>query len=196
MKRIVFAEGKYDVLLLRKVLETCSGSVEVTNFIGEDVVSSIGGEESRAVRSFIERRNPYHLLLKSEGGKSDLKRLFAQLMPELYNEEVAYNLLIDLDGGSFQGIQSEINERCESYTVDIAVEVNECTTSNAHLLGYNCSVNLNGETRDSFNAVGFTHSMETSAGIEKDQDNDEKREKIHRLSRNDSVTEPIKDLLF
>lgn len=197
MKRIVFAEGKYDIKLMEHIITEGSRSFEVTDFIGEDVVSSIGGEESRAIRSFIEQRNPYELFLKSEGGKHDLKRLFSQLMPQLYSKDIGYYLLIDLDGGSFGGIANDINRRCESLTVDLTVEIGERTVSNYHLNGYNCKVHLNGEHRDSFHAIGFNHSMEISAGIDKGSDDRrEKISKVRQLAEDDLIKQPIKDLFL
>lgn len=197
MKRIIFAEGKNDIRLLKEIVDHGRASYQVDDFIGEEIVSNVGGEESRAIRSFVQRRNPYHIFLKSEGGKPELKRLFSRMMPQLYDQEVTYPLLIDLDGGSFEGIKDDLNQRCSRITADLQLEIEQRTISNAHLTGYDCSVNLNGECRDCFPVLCFEHSMETAAGIDKGQDSLETQtEKILRLSREDLVSGPVRDLFF
>lgn len=197
MNQIIFAEGRNDVHLLKKIAINHSTSIELIEFIGEDVVKNIGGEETRKVRNFTQKHNPYELLLKSDGGKPNLKHLISELIPELYNKDVKYSLLIDLDGGDFEGIKDDIVERWDSISIDLGMTIDECTFTNSHLTGYECSICLNSEPRDSFNVIGFNHSMETAASIDKRQDSiDDKKRKIHRLSQDRLVTEPVKNLFL
>lgn len=198
MDRIIFGEGKNDILLIEEVSKNQNSSWKVCKFIGEDVIGNNRGKESRAIGNFTGNYNPYHLLIKSEGNKTQLKRMFSTLMTQLYPKRVNFNLLIDLDGGSFRNIVEEINARCENrFTEEIIIPSPQRIISNDLLSAYECNLNLSGETKTSFGAIGFHHSMEIAAGIDKENDSqDEKERKIKDLAQNSRVENAISTVFF
>ncbi|QLH83246.1 hypothetical protein [Halosimplex pelagicum] len=73
-------------------------------------------QESSMIRKFLEYRSDKDLLLKSEGGKPKLKTAVASLSRELLDYLDCFELyvVIDLDGGSIDGIIEDIDEELET----------------------------------------------------------------------------------
>lgn len=113
MDRVVLCEGKRDVKLIEQYYEQSQGSPELNRVHGENIDhSNLKNRESDAVRNFTERRNPYDILVKSENGVPNLKRLFVKIADFLMKQpEFRVCLLIDLDEKGYDHLDHTSNTR-------------------------------------------------------------------------------------
>lgn len=69
--------------------------------------------------------------------------------------------------------------------------------SNELINGYKCELTVNDESKGFFGVIGFKHSMEIAAGINKHYDDSEKKsQKIESLAENELIREPIQDIFL
>jgi hypothetical protein len=196
-KSIIFGEGSNDLDLIEHAIRTEINPDKIKKFVGEDIDGGIKGRESKAIGNFLEDFNPNQILIKSEGGKTGLKRIFSILITQLYHRNASINILIDLDGGCFDGICEDINERCRGrFTKDVSIHQSECIESNEVLKGYKCGITLNDESRGSFGVIGFEHSMEIAAGIDDQDNSEEKHRRIQALAEKELVQKPIQNVFL
>jgi len=201
MKRLVLSEGRRDVRLIELFCETAATDTQVETFYGEDVsYNRLKNHESNAIRNFLERRNPYDVLAKSENGKSDLKRIFSKLARFLTKTDATVILLIDLDGGSLDRLIDELDTRIEDTYQGRRLgvrEVEQVDQSQA-LLAHRAELysKPDDECLGDFDVIAFHHDLETAIDLdEADDDSDEER-KLRDLVTDERATGPLRSVLL
>lgn len=171
MKQIVLCEGKHDVHLVSYFFEKQTGSYKVKEFLGEEIDSPIPGEESRQITNFQERRNPYHVLAKSDNGKQELEKVFSVLVNQLLRIGPEIIVLVDLDGGSLKTFVDGLNERIRGRHDRLELGTHEVTERNEDMVAGVCEVlTTNGKKKGEFQIVAFEQTLERVANVSRDDD--------------------------
>lgn len=104
MKQILLSEGKYDVFLLEEFFREYDYCLDT--FVREELEDSRHHrtQQTKKIRSFIERRSPYNVLIKSEGGKKNLLNFFSTEVRYLVEKIKKVVLVIDLDSDDEEGL--------------------------------------------------------------------------------------------
>lgn len=194
MKRIVLSEGKRDVVFVEQFLERQSGDNRVTRFVGEDVQHSrLKNRESECIRNFLEPRNPYDCLVKSENGKADLKRVFAKLVRFLVSSDAEVCLLIDLDSRPLDALFDDLDDRvAECYSgKEYEIVHSETVAQSDVQIGATAELRSDGDVRGEFDVLAFRSSLEDAAGID---DTDDQEGKLGELLEESDVIAPTYQL--
>jgi len=181
MKQIVLSEGKHDVHLVSYFFEKRDGSFEMKKFIGEDEESPIQQKESRMIKNFQERRNPYDVLAKSENGKPDLKQVFSSLLNQLIGIDPEIVFVVDLDGGDLDRFLDKLDEqiRGRHSARGITLGNHTVTKRNTDMVAADCDVlTANGEVKGEFRIVAFEQTLERVAGVSRDAEGDDWKAEI------------------
>ena len=197
MKRIILSEGKNDVHLVSSFCGECDRTLEVKKFYGEDIESSFRSKESRAIRRFQERRNPYHILAKSENGKSNLKKAFAGLVNQLMDIDPAVFVLADLDGGRLDRLVADFDEQIQDrHNGRIELGPPSNRNRNGDMVGATCEVvTAGGKTKGEFHFVAFKQTLERAAGTSHEEDRETQERKIEALLNEDHVFDLLDSML-
>lgn len=192
IKDIVFTEGRNDLKLIEKSIQEMIGTLQIEKFIAEDIDSDNRGKESKAIRNFSEPYNQKEFLIKSEGGKPELKSMFSTMVTQLDSFDIDFHLLIDLDGGDVPDFCTDINERCrERFPDDIVIKPTDRFRSFGDISVHNCELLVDDDPKEHFNIVSFSHSMEITAGVHDSDCEYEKMSKIYDLSSSNQMTNTI-----
>jgi len=181
MKQVVLSEGKNDVCFLSSFFEKRDGSFRIREFIGEEEDGQIRSAESREIKNFRERRNPYHVLAKSENGKSNLKQVFAALVNQLVRIDPEIVVLVDLDGGSLDGFVTDLDEQVREQHTGRGTELGDPSIieRNGDMLAAVCEVlKGNGSRKGEFRIVAFKQTLERVADVSKDEELDTRQDRI------------------
>ncbi|WP_128476503.1 hypothetical protein [Halorussus pelagicus] len=182
MKQIVLCEGKHDVHLISSFFEQRDGNFEVKKVIGEELDSPIQGEESRQITNFQERRNPYHVLAKSDNGKQELEKVFAALVNQLLRIGPEVVVLVDLDGGSLQRFVDGLDERIRGSHDRIELGQHEVSRRNDDMVAAVCEVlKRDGSRKGAFKIVAFEQTLERVADVSRDEEIDARRDQIEEF---------------
>lgn len=196
MKRIVLSEGKNDVHLVSSFFKECDKTLEVKRFHGENLGPSLRGEESQEITNFQERRNPYDVLVKSENGKPNLKKIFSVLANRLMEIKPDVFVLIDLDGGRLDELVHELDERVQARHNGIKLGTAEVRERNGDMLAATCEVLTTTEkVKGEFHLVAFEQTLERVAGTSREEDREVQEEKIECLLDEDHVFDLLDSVL-
>ena len=191
MKRVVMCEGKRDVTFVERYYDTRPGETLVTTFIGETVKHSrLKNEESESIANFLERRNPYDVLAKSENGKQDLKMAFTKLVNHLVRQPIELCLLIDLDDRSYPQLIDDLDTRVrDNYDGrTLGVTHQERLDRTPELLVTSSRLEANEEPVGEFSILAFQSCLEDAAAIEDGDCRETESQKLDRLLADDRLT--------
>lgn len=196
-KRIVLSEGKNDVHLVSSFFSECDRTLEVKEFIGEEIGPSLRTEESEAIRNFREPRSPYDLLVKSENGKPNLKKVFAGLVNQLMEIEPEVFVLVDLDGGRLNGFVEDLDEQVQTrHNGRIELGTPEIKERNGDLVAGTCDVRTAmGRTKGEFHLVAFRQTLEQVADTSREEEREVREEKIECLLDEEHVFDLLDSVL-
>jgi len=182
MKHILLGEGKYDAFLLRKFYER--ERCEIDTFLREEFGrSAYRNEQTNCVRSFIERRSPYDVLIKSEGGKTPLIEFVTTEIVHLIRNIDKVVLVIDLDSKDEEGVtvlKDNLSEKIKDKHrgSDFEVQSVDKINENEQLI----AVKMDIESVGDFIVIGCKPNLEDIARIDRQNDTrDVKKEKILRI---------------
>lgn len=201
MKLVVLTEGKRDVKLVEQFYELSGRDIRIDKFIGEDVeYSRLKNQESQSIRNFLENRNPYDVLAKSENGKTDLKRVFIKLINFLISTEADVCLLIDLDTSNHRGADShrelvdELDERVSSNYEgqDLSISWQGFVRRNNALSASENQFYVNDHCRGDFNILAFHSSLENEVDITGEESEGEEQQKLREFVQDDLRSEPLR----
>lgn len=200
MKRLVLSEGRRDVRLVELFYETATTETSVDTFYGEDVsYERLKSHESEKIRNFLERRNPYDVLVKSENGKPDLKRVFSKLASFLVTADVTLVLLIDLDGGSLEELIDDLDTRVEDTYQGrrLGIRDVEQIERNRVLLANRVELysKSDGHRQGCFDLVAFHEDLETAIGLDSADEDSEEERKLRDLVTGEQSVEPLRSVL-
>ncbi|WP_436924907.1 hypothetical protein [Halosimplex amylolyticum] len=192
MNSIFLSEGKNDTELLEAVLNSIYRDLETQRFDLEDHSNDkLIKQESSMIRSFLEYRSDKDMLLKSEGGKPKLKTAVASLSRGLldYLDHFELYVVIDLDGGSIDGIIQDIDEELESRSTTYTASLERSgrlKPASPFLIQDSVFSYRNLEYEIRF--ISLENTLEDVANINKDTDSgEEQREKVREISRRDDI---------
>lgn len=199
MKRIVLCEGKRDVKFVKCFYAHRSSDTDVATFLAEQVeYSRLKNRETSAIRNFLEPRNPYHVLAKSENGKPDLKRIFVKLVNHLLGRDVHLCLLIDLDGTSdvddlFAELHRRVQDNYEGRNFGIQqADVIDTTEDQIAVCG---QLTTQTSVRGEFDVLAFRTNLEDAAAI-RDEDSEAAEEtKLREFVTEDRGSAPTARVL-
>lgn len=195
MKQVVMSEGKHDVEFVEQFLQQRSGDFLVDTFVGEDVEHSrLKNAESDCIRNFLERRNPYDVLVKSENGKPALKRVFVKLVNFLVDLDAAVCLLIDLDSRSLDALIDDLDTgvRTNYAGRDYAIEHLETVARNETQVAARGELLSDGRSRGEFEVLAFHSCLEAAAGIDDGDSTTEIEKKLSEFVEDSSTVEPTR----
>jgi hypothetical protein len=186
---VVFTEGKRDLNLIRLFFYLYYGDVDVEHMVGEEIEHDrLHSQESDRLSSLFGDWSDTEVLIKSEGNKNNLIEVFTHVLSYVTREGARIVFLVDLDGGELNAVEDDIRERVEerftdSPTVDRrgAHETDEVILSELALAS---------DTDDDgvFYVIGFKHSMEISAGIDSEDDDEcAETRKMYELLEEDGL---------
>jgi len=184
MKQIILSEGKNDIFFLSEFLGQFDHKIDI--FIKEDEQERSGkyGDQSNCIRSFIESRSPYDTLLKSEGGKINLLKVFCTLLIYLVRNVDEVIMVIDLDSNDDPGIKRLDDRICDIVKSKhsgggFEIKYERLVTNCDNLVALRYQIFQWGRPmEENFIVIGFMPSLENIAGI---QDNHNREEKIERI---------------
>jgi|GEM_PF-3474504 len=187
-RQVIVAEGERDTTFLAAVFAATSRDVRVVD-IESKPIDPLCRYESNELSKF-EAWGRCDLLVKSEGGRPNVERVFPSLVGDLCRIGVGGTFLLDLDGGSLPALVETLNTRLGDATVgpDARLVADGETTRSEHLLAREYSL-VAGDTEISrFSLLAFRESLENAAGIDKDADGpDERDEKARALASDEQV---------
>lgn len=198
MKRVVLSEGKRDVSLVEQHCDLIESEIEVTTFVGEEVAHSrLKNEESEQIRNFLEPRNPYQVLAKSENGKPDLIRAFVKLANFLLSRDVRVCLLIDLDGDDLGDLIGELDERVrDNYDGrEFAIERDATLERSDALVAARSRLRSGGDEVGTFEVVAFRSDLEDATDIHADDSWDTQTDKLCEFIEDRRRSSPLHRVL-
>jgi hypothetical protein len=181
MKQVVLSEGKNDVHFISSFFKERGGNFQIKQFLGEHADGQIRHEETTEIKNFRERRNPYHVLAKSENGKSNLEQVFAALVNQLMRIDPEIVVLVDLDGGSLRGFVNDLDEQVRTQHSGRGTELGDpsITERTGDMVAAVCEVlKGNGSRKGEFRIVAFKQTLERVADVSKDEELDARQDKI------------------
>ena len=189
MKRtVIFTEGKRDLMLMRLFFRQYRDDVEVDDMVGEEIEHvRLKKQESDRLDSLFGDWDNTEVLIKSEGNKNSLVEVFTHLIRHVTENDVRTVFLVDLDGGEVDSVEADIREKVESRFRGqrLTVERRDEHEEGELVLAESALVSDSGD-ESPFYILGFEHSMETSAGIDKENDTrDEEERKMRELLEED-----------
>lgn len=190
MKQVVLCEGKHDVHLVSSFFEERSGSFKIKKVLGEEIQSSMRGEESKQLSNFREKRNPYHVLAKSDNGKEELEKVFSVVVNQLLRIDPEITILVDLDGGRLQTFVDGLDERICGRHDRLELGTHEVTEQNDDMVAAVCKVlTTAGKKKGEFQIVAFEQTLERVADVSRDDDVDieARREQIEQFLEEDHI---------
>lgn len=198
MKQVVLAEGKRDVKLVEQYYERHSTDVLVDRFLGEEVDHSrLKNEESAAITNFLERRNPYQVLAKSENGKPDLKSVFTKLVNMLLRKNLDLCLLIDLDGKRYKQLIADLDKRVRSNYSGNQFEIahDEILEKSSAQLAARNQVLDDGRTVGTFTVLAFHSELEDAANVADEDSKTVETEKLREFLADSRRSSPMRQVL-
>lgn len=197
MKQIVLCEGKHDVHLVSSFFEERDGNYRVKEFLGEEIESPVPSAESRQITNFQEKRNPNHVLAKSDNGKQELEKVFAKLVNQLLRIDPEITVLADLDGGNLENFVDGLNERVCGRHDRLELGTHEVTKRNDDMVTAVCEVlSTNGKRRGEFRIVAFEQTLERVADVSRDEEFDTRTEQIEAFLKEADHIFDLLDAVF
>lgn len=198
MKRIVLSEGKRDVALVENFYALSEPDIKVDTFIGEEKqYSRLKSQETDKIRNFLEPRNPYQVLAKSENGKEDLKLVFIKLANFLCKFDADVCIVIDLDGGEYNALIAELDERVHNNFRGkrLGVDHSETIQRNTDMRATILSIHSDGSPMKSIEMISFHSNLEEVVGLKKDETDEEETEIIQEFLKNRCQVQPVTQVL-
>lgn len=198
MKRVVLSEGKRDVSLVEQYCELVDSDVRVKTFVGEEVAHSrLKNEESEAIRNFLEPRNPYQVLAKSENGKPDLVKAFVKLANFLVSRDVEVCLLIDLDGTDLGDLIDELDTKVRSNYDgrDFAIERDSVLDRSDALVAARSCLRSGDDVVGTFEVLAFRSDLECAANIDSEDPWETQEDKLCEFIEDQHRSSPLRRVL-
>jgi hypothetical protein len=199
MKRLIVSEGKHDTSFLNELIQKYHNGWKINTFdIGSKPSESRIPLETKEIRNFKQRYNPYDVLLKSEGGKPNLLKAIPTIIKRQSKDEIKFDFLLDLDNHSFDDIISQINEPLQSSSAGKRVFINACSERRKHtcMTIQEFEVYSGDKVLAKFHLICLRPELETLLNIKKDDGSNEIDEKIGQGLQDERLTEPITNALF
>lgn len=201
MKQIVLSEGRRDVRLVELFYEEINPGVSFDTFHAEAVPSGEWKfQETQKIRNFIESRNPYDVLAKSENGKQSLLTMVVKLINFLVSRDsLSLTVLIDLDGGDVDALIDLFDARVRRNYAGQALGVRSVgridqspvqVAHRAELIGVDDST-----PRGDFDIIAFRHALEFAVDIDGEEVIAEERDKLRSFVTDDRVSGPMRSVL-
>ena len=163
--------------------------VEIDDMVGEEIEHArLKKQESDRFNSLFGDWDDTEVLIKSEGNKTNLIEVFTHLLSYVIKHQSRIVFLVDLDGGEVDTVEEDIREKVERRFRGrrLTVERRDEHGEGELILAESALVSDDGD-EGQFYILGFEHSMETSAGIDKENDDkcDEARKMYDLLERDE-----------
>ena len=156
-------------------------------------------DESEKIRNFLERRNPYDVLAKSENGRQNLERVFTKLIRFLAGRDLAVTVLIDLDNNSLDELVRNLDTRVEDNEGrTLGVRTTDRPVRSRAQVGVVAALySAEDNTRlDTFEILAFRDCLEAAAGIDGSDDGSTEDSKLREFVGDERATAPMRDLLL
>ncbi len=198
MKRAVLCEGKDDAHLVATLYENADEEYRVKPPLhGEDIERDMEAVESHELANFQEPRNPYHLLVKSENNKTNVKRVFVETLSPLVKGDPRAVLFVDLDGGEFTSFVDDLDEdiRRRRRARELRIAHHEVTVENDDMLAATCAVENPRRQIGTFDLLAFRYRPEDVVGIG-DSSSVERDDLVDRLLARNNVADLLETTLL
>lgn len=200
----VFCEGKNDIKFFKNIIETYDQAIHYSTFQGEEVeYRRLHHQETDYVRNFL-RFDRQKILIKSEGGKPNLKDAFAHFSAHLSQNNTRMIVMTDTDTKqehkySLHKFTNDLKEKFDSKhrepTGHVLQPLENINRKNSYLLSkQNYILNREGEKESEFITVAWRESLETVAGVKEDYSDAD--EKIENLSQVSVILDFFKQIIF
>jgi len=200
----VFCEGKNDIKFFKNILEKYDDNIHYSTFKGEEVeYEKLNHQETEYVRNFLSY-DRQKFLIKSEGGKPNLKDAFAHFAAHLLQNNTRMIVMTDTDASQehknslhkfTDDIKKIFNSRHKEPTGHTLHPEKNINRKNSYLLAKQSYIlNREGEKESGFTTVAWRESLETVAGVKEDYSDAE--EKIENLAQNSVISDFFKQIIF
>lgn len=192
MDKVIFSEGKNDVLLLSTIHETLNTRSNYNSFINQDA------EIDQTARLTHHRTgSEFEYLYKAEGGRSEVIRIFARTVVHLCDFDFDLTILVDLDGEPLSVFQSELDsEFVEVHRNRVRIEYGPIIAESS-LIKVPCKILIQNSIEGEFNLLAYAESLEDETGIVDGEDDPTKIAKINQyISENGPHIDLISETLF
>lgn len=195
MKQIILTEGLNDVILISKFFEEYD--FRTKNFLREDMEGSSKihrNKQDDCIRSFIEPRSPYDVLIKSEGGKDSLFNLICSEIISLVDRIEHVIIIRDLDDDSLDkisNIEKKFIDRilnrhkCGDFKINPGEIIERCSK----LIAKQYDIIKNNNNFGQFILIIIKPDLESIAKITESDDRSNKNEKIGRLVEETEISD-------
>lgn len=179
MSHIVLSEGKNDVCFARSLLNKAESTNNIEEFVVEEYLKEVNGNplvpiESEKIRTFIARRDTGDALIKSEGNKSNLLKVFSTIVVDLAQFNINFVIVVDLDGNSLDGIIHRLNGHIGSnYKGSLEINLEATTDITSEVKMAECNVVGDNNLEDDFIIICFSDDLESTVGVNRENDREE-----------------------
>jgi len=184
-RQVIVAEGERDTTFLEAVFVSTGQEVRVVD-IESKPIDPLRRHESNELSKF-ETWGRCDLLVKSEGGRPNVEQVFPSLVADLCRIGVEGTFILDLDGDSFSALIETLNRRLSDATVgpDARLVADGDVMWSEHLLAREYGLVADEREVSRLTVLAFWESLEDAAGIDKDVDAPDERDRKARALADD-----------
>ena len=197
-KWIILLEGKNDSVFISEVLTRLSineNKIKIYDQDEREKMEVIRHQETVLIDRLSEKRSPYKILVKSEGGKDKVFQLYERL-PEQVESEIEILILLDLDGKNLENTLKKRNEKLKD-SRGLKIVITDTLDKGIFKIVEGRVVKEKGDKElRKFYMVCFSQNLEHESGIKKsgikNDDAEDIEEKIKEFASGQEV-EPFKE---
>jgi hypothetical protein len=198
-RRVVISEGERDTTFLEAVVDHYANQYDVKCIdIGSEPADALYRRESNELAKFDAMRVD-DVLLKSEGGRPNLEKVFPRLVGDLNKIDAELTLLFDLDGDDLSTFVDTVREKLEGRTAGRETRLSPSSDLDRyhHLVAREFSLSVDGRHVVDLGLLAFHDSLEAVADIDKERDSRETMdEKVRNLVHDEKIREPVVRTIF
>lgn len=193
MKTAVLAEGENDVILLSKVHRMIDGTSPFAVYFNDG--EGPGNQDVRLNQHMMS--DSKDMIYKSEGGRSEIARIFAHICMNVIPKNFKLEILVDLDGDPYHELEDEFNRELTRNFGNRYEFVEETRAYYPDLLELEYRIGAVSGDQDTIGITAFSDSLEEQTNI---LDTDDKPTRIQKiisyLDDNPPIFEVLQSRLF
>lgn len=175
MKTAVLAEGENDVIFLSEAHKLIDETSPFAVYFNDG--QGPGNQDVRLNQHMMS--DSPELLYKSEGGRTEIARIFAHICMNTLPKDINVEILVDLDGDPYHELEGEITRELTRNFGNRYEFVEENRESYVDLLELEYRIGAVSGDRDTIGIIAFSDSLEEQVNI---LDTDDKPTKIQKIN--------------
>lgn len=194
MKQLVLTEGKNDVCFVDYLVSEINDDLETNKFLLNKHLKEEGGgllipKESNMIRKFVGKSDTKDVLIKGEGSKENLLKVFGNLLAELCQFEICFIVMIDRDGQTVDELTDSLQGNAGSmYGGDVNIENVSSIKYESGIEIISYEIDGDNGMCDSFDCISYPKRLEDAADVNKDNERNIIEDSIRNYVENDVNT--------